>query len=52
MRKVYISILTVLAFLAVSPGSMAIDHPGITRPVKSVSDFVLIEDGKPVPIIV
>ena len=52
MRKVYISILTVLAFLAVSPGSMAIDHPGIPRPVKSVSDFVLIEDGKPVPIIV
>ena len=45
-------ILTVLCSLALSANVFAIDHPGITKTGRHSDGFVLIENGKPVPILV
>jgi len=45
-------ILLILALMAFSAEAFAIDHPGITRAGSQADGFVLIENGKPNPIIV
>ena len=45
-------ILLIIALMAFSAEAFAIDHPGITRAGSQTDGFVLIENGKPNPIIV
>ena len=45
-------ILTILLLLSFTADLSAIDHPGAVKPGIHSEDFVLIENGKPIPIIV
>lgn len=45
-------ILTILLLLSFTADLYAIDHPGAVKPGIHSEDFVLIENGKPIPIIV